>query len=67
MNESNFSGLFTDPAESSDIANSVEDTDGVYFVPAFSGLGVSIKANRIRILNLFVHRLRLMIIKPLLV
>ncbi len=33
-------GLFADPAESSDIANTVENTDGVYFVPAFSGLGV---------------------------
>lgn len=35
-----FSGLFTDPAKSSDIANSVDDTEEVYFIPAFSGLGV---------------------------
>lgn len=34
-------GLFTDPADSSDIANSVQDSDGVYFIPAFCGLGVS--------------------------
>ncbi|RWS21809.1 putative glycerol kinase 5-like protein, partial [Leptotrombidium deliense] len=31
-------GLFKDPFESSDVAKSVEDTGGVYFVPAFSGL-----------------------------
>ncbi|KAG4073437.1 hypothetical protein HA402_000661 [Bradysia odoriphaga] len=35
-------GLFTDPAESSDIANTVDNTDGVYFVPAFSGLGAPV-------------------------
>lgn len=34
-------GLFSDPSESSSIAESVENTDGVYFIPAFSGLGVS--------------------------
>lgn len=33
-------GLFKDPADSSDIAESVPNTDGVYFIPAFSGLGV---------------------------
>lgn len=33
-------GLFKDPADSSDIAMSVDDSDGVYFIPAFSGLGV---------------------------
>lgn len=33
-------GLFDDPALSSDMAETVNDTDGVYFVPAFSGLGV---------------------------
>lgn len=33
-------GLFTDPRETSSIAESIEDTNGVYFVPAFSGLGV---------------------------
>lgn len=33
-------GLFVDPAETSSIAESVPDTNGVYFVPAFSGLGV---------------------------
>lgn len=36
-------GLFNDPAVSSDIAQSVPDTDGVYFIPAFSGLGVRFK------------------------
>lgn len=35
-----FSGLFEDPSKSSDIANSVDDTEEVYFIPAFSGLGV---------------------------
>lgn len=34
-------GLFEDPSKSADIANSVDDTEDVYFVPAFSGLGVS--------------------------
>lgn len=34
-------GLFEDPAASAGIAESVADTDGVYFIPAFSGLGVS--------------------------
>lgn len=33
-------GLFDDPARSSSIAESVPDSDGVYFIPAFSGLGV---------------------------
>ncbi|KAJ6642935.1 Transportin-1, partial [Pseudolycoriella hygida] len=32
-------GLFADPSESSHIAETVENTDGVYFIPAFSGLG----------------------------
>lgn len=36
-----FSELFDDPSKSSAIAYSVDDTDGVYFVPALSGLGVS--------------------------
>uniref|UniRef100_A0A8C4PYN5 Carbohydrate kinase FGGY C-terminal domain-containing protein n=1 Tax=Eptatretus burgeri TaxID=7764 RepID=A0A8C4PYN5_EPTBU len=31
-------GLFSDVAETADIANSVPDTDGVYFVPSFSGI-----------------------------
>lgn len=34
-------GLFDDPSISSDIACSVLDSDGAYFIPAFSGLGVS--------------------------
>lgn len=34
-------GLFNDPRQSAEMAVSVPDTDGVYFVPAFSGLGVS--------------------------
>ncbi|XP_068620375.1 putative glycerol kinase 5 [Battus philenor] len=32
-------GLFDSPADTADIAISVLDTDGVYFIPAFSGLG----------------------------
>ncbi|XP_049876871.1 putative glycerol kinase 5 [Pectinophora gossypiella] len=32
-------GLFENPQETADIANSVPDSDGVYFIPAFSGLG----------------------------
>ncbi|MGI6221356.1 MAG: glycerol kinase GlpK [Coriobacteriales bacterium] len=32
-------GLLDDPANSSDVAMSVEDTGGVYVVPAFAGLG----------------------------
>ncbi|XP_015592528.1 putative glycerol kinase 5 [Cephus cinctus] len=31
-------GIITQPSETSDLANSVLDSDGVYFVPAFSGL-----------------------------
>lgn len=33
-------GLFTDPADTAHIADSVDNTDGVFFIPAFSGLGV---------------------------
>lgn len=36
-----FTGLIEDPTESSNLANSVGDSDGVYFVPAFTGLGVN--------------------------
>ncbi len=32
-------GLLRDPAESQQMAEAVEDTGGVYFVPAFVGLG----------------------------
>ncbi|XP_067645291.1 putative glycerol kinase 5 [Eurosta solidaginis] len=32
-------GFFTNPMETTNIAESVSDTNGVYFVPAFSGLG----------------------------
>ena len=32
-------GLLSDPYESGPIAESISSTDGVYFVPAFSGLG----------------------------
>ncbi|XP_013187685.1 putative glycerol kinase 5 [Amyelois transitella] len=32
-------GLFENPQETADIAMSVPDSDGVYFIPAFSGLG----------------------------
>ena len=31
--------LIADPAESEELARRVDDTDGVYFVPAFQGLG----------------------------
>ncbi|XP_045537418.1 putative glycerol kinase 5 [Papilio machaon] len=31
--------LFENPSDTADIAMSVSDTDGVYFIPAFSGLG----------------------------
>jgi hypothetical protein len=34
-------GLFREPSELADLANSVDSSDGVYFIPAFSGLGVS--------------------------
>lgn len=33
-------GIVNDVIETADMANSVNDTDGVYFVPAFSGLQV---------------------------
>ncbi|CAG5049140.1 unnamed protein product [Parnassius apollo] len=32
-------GLFENPADTAEIAMSVPDTDGTYFIPAFSGLG----------------------------
>ncbi|XP_023937015.1 putative glycerol kinase 5 [Bicyclus anynana] len=32
-------GLFDNPQDTADIAMSVPDTDGVFFIPAFSGLG----------------------------
>ncbi|KAJ8717267.1 hypothetical protein PYW08_005666 [Mythimna loreyi] len=32
-------GLFENPEDTAGIATSVPDTDGVYFIPAFSGLG----------------------------
>ncbi|RZC37760.1 glycerol kinase 5, partial [Asbolus verrucosus] len=34
-----FQGFITEPSETSRIASSIEDSDGVYFIPAFSGLG----------------------------
>jgi len=34
--------LFENPADTSDIAQSVPDTNDVFFMPAFSGLGVSL-------------------------
>ena len=33
-------GMFSDPAETEDIAESVEDSDGICFVPAFDGIQV---------------------------
>jgi len=32
-------GLYDDPSKTSDLAETVNDTDGVFFVPAFSGIG----------------------------
>lgn len=34
--------LFEKPEDTAEIALSVPDSDGVFFIPAFSGLGVSI-------------------------
>ncbi|KAM7356588.1 glycerol kinase 5 isoform 2-T2 [Cochliomyia hominivorax] len=39
-------GLFEDPEETSNIAESIPDTNGVYFVPAFSGLGAPINDHK---------------------
>ena len=41
-------GILNDPKESEEIAGKVVSTDGVYFVPAFSGLGAPYWDNRIR-------------------
>lgn len=35
-------GLYDDPAETSEMAESVENSDGVYFIPAFFGLSAPI-------------------------
>jgi putative glycerol kinase 5 len=35
-----FADLFTDAAETEKMALSLEDSEGVYFVPSFSGLQV---------------------------
>lgn len=40
IKKTKLAGLFEDPSKSAEIANSVDDTEEVYFVPAFSGLGV---------------------------
>jgi len=34
-------GIVNNPSETANMAHSVKDTDGVYFVPAFSGLQVN--------------------------
>ncbi|XP_061393080.1 putative glycerol kinase 5 [Musca vetustissima] len=39
-------GLYTKPSETEEIAESVADTNGVYFVPAFSGLGAPINDHK---------------------
>ncbi|XP_013115565.2 putative glycerol kinase 5 [Stomoxys calcitrans] len=39
-------GLYSNPAETSAIAESISDTNGVYFVPAFSGLGAPINDHK---------------------
>jgi len=38
-------GWYQDPCETEAMATSVEDTHGVYFVPAFSGLAVPYQGN----------------------
>ena len=38
-------GLLSDPSESSDMANSVQDSDGLCFIPAFSGIQVNYSAS----------------------
>ena len=40
MSHLKFSDLFEDVSDTDNIANSVPDTNGAYFVPAFSGLQV---------------------------
>lgn len=40
--------LITSSAESEELANSVDSTDGVYFVPAFAGLGAPYWNNRVK-------------------
>ncbi|KAL9911219.1 glycerol kinase 5 isoform 1-T3 [Glossina fuscipes fuscipes] len=39
-------GLYTDPIETSSIAESVKDSDGVFFIPAFSGLGAPLNDHK---------------------
>jgi hypothetical protein len=36
-----FAGLLSDPSDSSDMANSVQDSNGLCFIPAFSGIQVN--------------------------
>jgi len=38
-------GLLSDPSESSDMANSVQDSNGLCFIPAFSGIQVNYSAS----------------------
>jgi len=40
-------GLLSDPSEASDMANSVQDSDGLCFIPAFSGIQVNYSASTI--------------------
>ena len=40
-------GLLSDPSESSDMANSVQDSDGLCFIPAFSGIQVNYSASTV--------------------
>lgn len=51
-------GLFEDPKDSASMAFSVDDPDGIFFIPAFSGLGVSGNA-----FNKIVFRSRMRIFK----
>lgn len=48
-------GLFVDPKDSADMAFSVPDTEGVFFIPAFSGLGVSFRIDDTYDLSLFIE------------
>lgn len=41
-------GLFSDPSDSSGIAYAADDSEDVYFIPAFSGLGVSSSRSYLR-------------------
>ena len=41
-------GLFTDPVESAPLAEAIPDSDGVCFIPAFSGLQAPVNDYQVR-------------------